>query len=244
MTDKVSVIIPTYNRFQYVLNAIESIQYQTYPNVEIIVVNDKSTQEEYYTHPWGGDGVTIIHLPENTKSMFGFACAGYVRTVGMKAATGKYIAFCDDDDIWLPDKLTLQIEAMKNTGCQMSSTEGFYGNGVFSYNGLYKKYNSEYYYQTIRDIFHRANSRVLDNGYPQIWDYDMIKIHNCMVTSSVVVEKAVLEKVGYMQNIPMNADIPEDWDCWLRVLKHTKSVYVTEPCFYYDGGHGDGQLGK
>ena len=47
--DKVSVIIPTYNRFKYLLNAIKSVKQQTYSNIEIIVVNDCSTQEDYYT---------------------------------------------------------------------------------------------------------------------------------------------------------------------------------------------------
>lgn len=45
--DKVSVIIPTYNRFKYLLNTIKSIKEQTYLNIEIIVVNDKSTEKEY-----------------------------------------------------------------------------------------------------------------------------------------------------------------------------------------------------
>jgi glycosyltransferase involved in cell wall biosynthesis len=45
--DKISIIIPTYNRFNYLLNTIKSIKKQTYSNIEIIVVNDKSTQKEY-----------------------------------------------------------------------------------------------------------------------------------------------------------------------------------------------------
>ena len=46
--DLISVIIPTYNRFNYLLNALDSIKKQTYTNIEIIVVNDSSTQNEYY----------------------------------------------------------------------------------------------------------------------------------------------------------------------------------------------------
>jgi len=100
--DKVSVIIPTYNRFHYLLNTIKSVQKQTHKNIEIIIVNDCSTQKEYYTYNW--DDINIIHLPENSKKTFGFACAGYVRNKGIEEATGKYIAFCDDDDIWFPKK--------------------------------------------------------------------------------------------------------------------------------------------
>ena len=47
---KISVIIPTYNRFKYLLKALESVRNQTYKNIEIIIVNDGSSQEEYYNH--------------------------------------------------------------------------------------------------------------------------------------------------------------------------------------------------
>ena len=51
------------------LNTIKSCKEQTYKNIEIIVVNDRSTQEEYYNYSW--EGVTIIHLEKNTKEVFG-----------------------------------------------------------------------------------------------------------------------------------------------------------------------------
>ena len=105
--DKVSVIIPTYNRFKYLLNTIESVKKQTFTNLEIIVINDKSTQKEYYEYDWDANNIIIIHLQENTKKMFGYACAGYVRNKGIERSTGNYIAFCDDDDIWFPKKIFL-----------------------------------------------------------------------------------------------------------------------------------------
>ena len=115
--DKVSVIIPTYNRFQYLLNTIKSVKGQTYSNIEIIVVNDRSTQNEYYDYDWEKNNITIIHLAKNSKEVFGYACAGgYQRNFGIKISTGKYIAFCDDDDIWFPNKIELQIKAMKKNG--------------------------------------------------------------------------------------------------------------------------------
>ena len=108
MSPNVSVIIPTFNRFKFVLNAIESVKNQTYKDFEIIVVNDGSSDINYYNHTWGND-ITIIHLPENTRKMFKFASANYVRNIGIQNSSGKYIAFLDDDDIWLPKKLELQI---------------------------------------------------------------------------------------------------------------------------------------
>ena len=65
--DKVSVIIPTFNRFRYLLNTIKSVKEQTYKNIEIIVINDKSTQKEYYDYDWEKKGIIIIHLQENSK---------------------------------------------------------------------------------------------------------------------------------------------------------------------------------
>ena len=123
--EKVTVIIPTFNRFKYLMNTIQSVKEQTYKNIEIIVVNDCSTQKEYYEYNWQENGIIIIHLDENTKTKVGYACAGYVRNKGIAISTGKYVAFCDDDDIWFPKKIELQINAMIETGCKMSSTDGF-----------------------------------------------------------------------------------------------------------------------
>ena len=130
--DKVSVIIPTYNRFKYLLNTIKSVHEQTYPNIEIIVVNDRSTEMEYYDYDWDSSNVKIIHLDKNSKKIFGFACPNYVRKEGIKISTGKYIAICDDDDIWFPNKIEMQIKAMRETDCKMSSTDGLFVNGMFN----------------------------------------------------------------------------------------------------------------
>lgn len=236
--EKVSVIIPTFNRFKYLLKAIESVKKQTYNNLEIIVINDKSTQKEYYNYDWYSNNISIIHLDNNSKQKFGYACAGYVRNKGIEISTGKYIAFCDDDDIWFPKKIELQINAMKKSGCKMSSTDGLLGNGIYDVNKNYKKYNAEHHYITIQNKYKRKNSNLLENGFPKIWSLDFLKIHNCVICSSVLMEKDILDKINNFKNM-----IPpgEDYDCWLRALEHTDCVYVQDICFYYDDSHGDGQ---
>lgn len=234
-TDKVSVIIPSYNRFDYLLNAIEHIKKQTYQNIEIIVINDCSTQEQYYTHNW--ENIKIIHLSKNGKEILGHISSGYVRDYGIKIATGKYIAFCDDDDIWFSNKLELQIDAMKKTGCKMSSTDGLIGIGIYNPKKIYKMYNSEHYFETIKQIYKNAGSTMMNDGYPNIWTLNFLKIHNCMIASSVIVEKEILEKINYMGNLPGGQD---DYDCWIRCLNHTNSVYVKDKCFYYDAAHNYG----
>lgn len=234
--DKVSVVISSYNRFKYLQNAIESVRNQTYKNIEIIVVNDCSTEEDYYTHDW--KDVKIVHLPMNSRLLFGYASSGFVKNMGVDNSTGTYIAYLDDDDIWLPRKIELQMKAIKETGFKMSSTEGYIGHGVYDPSKTYKKYNAEHYYQDIQDIYRRKGSALMENGFPKIWDFMFMSVHNCMICSSVLVEKELLIEVGRMRCLPISK---EDHDCWLRCLQNTNSVYVSEPCFYYDLGHGQGQ---
>ena len=238
--DKVSVIIPTYNRFKYLLNAIESVKNQSYSNIEIIVVNDCSTQKEYYEYDFKekyGDNFTIIHLEQNSKSKFGFGCAAYVRNFAIEKSTGKYIAFLDDDDLWLPNKLDLQIKAMKDSGCKMSCTDGLIGEGFYDKSNVYQKYNAECNYNVLQNIYKNKRSKLLENGFPEIWDYEFINIHNCCICSSVIIEKDIIDKVGKF----IIANVAEDYEYWLRVLKHTNCIYVNDICFYYDHGHGAGK---
>jgi len=228
--DKVTVIIPTYNRFHNLLNAIDSIKKQTYQNIEIIVVNDCSKQKEYYEYPFDKENIKIIHLDKNSKEIFGFACPQ--RNFAIKEATGKYIAFCDDDDIWFPRKLELQIEAMKKTGCKMSCTDGLIGEGVYNKNVPYKRYNAEHYFETLKNIYRSKGSSFLENGFPEVWMKEFVEIHNCLICSSVIIEKETIDKTGDF----IIDSYAEDYEYWKRILQHTNCVYVNDICFYYDLG--------
>ena len=132
----------------------------------------------------------------------------------------------------------MQLKAMRETGCKMSSTDGLIGNGIFNPTKSYKKYNAEHYYKTLQNIYNRKGSNLLNSGFPIIWNLNFLKIHNCVICSSVVIEKDILDKINNMKCVKNGQ---EDYDCWLRVLQHTDSVYVKDICFYYDSGHGDGQ---
>jgi len=248
--DKVSVIIPTYNRFHFLMNCLNSIKSQTYKNIEIIVINDKSTENEYYNYDWKGNDIQIIHLEKNTKKIFRYPCVGYVRNEGINIAQGKYIAFCDDDDIWFPNKLELQIKAMKESGCKMSCTDGLIGDGEYNIDKIYNKYNFEYYHDLLKkNIYDRSSdceyegeeseeNDLLKTKFPKIWDLNFMKLHNCIACSSVVIEKLILDKINGFKNMKPPG---EDYDCWLRVLEQTDSIYISEPCFYYDNNHGYGK---
>ena len=129
--DIVSVVIPTFNRFKYLLNTLKSIKSQTYSNIEIIVVNDCSTEKEYYEYDWKGNNIKILHLKNNTKNLFGYACAGYVRDRGIEMSTGKYIAFCDDDDSYKTDRVENIIKSINNGEERIKNSENITFAGLY-----------------------------------------------------------------------------------------------------------------
>ena len=66
---KVSAIIPSYNRFKYLKNAVDSVLNQDYKNLEIIIINDGSDEDEYYNHKFPKN-VKIVHLKQNQKKKY------------------------------------------------------------------------------------------------------------------------------------------------------------------------------
>jgi len=101
--DKISVIIPTYNREKLVARSIESVLAQTYRNIEVIVVDDASTDNtKQIISKIKDNRLKYIRLRKNKG-----AC--YARNTGIKNATGKYIAFQDSDDVFHSDKLEKQL---------------------------------------------------------------------------------------------------------------------------------------
>lgn len=113
--DLVSIIIPTYNRSDTILRSINSVIYQTYTNIEIIVVDDASTDDD--THKViTSINDSRLHFIRNKKNL-GVAES---RNIGAMASQGKYIAFNDSDDIWQEDKLEKQIKVFnKNSNCEL-----------------------------------------------------------------------------------------------------------------------------
>lgn len=226
------MIIPTYNRFEIVQKAIKSVKNQTYKNIEIIVVNDCSTEKEYYTHNWD---IKIIHLPENSRTKFPYPCAAYVRHQGVKIAKGEYIAFLDDDDYWMPHKVEKQVKIMKEY--DMCCTEAWCGRGSY-FDGIDRKMmQQEYHFKYLWEKYMR-NGVDLSNGFPEVWSKEFINIHNCIITSSVMMKKSLIDKIGFM---PYLKNGKEDYTYWKKVLSEVKCYFISEPCLYYDMGHGKGR---
>jgi glycosyltransferase involved in cell wall biosynthesis len=238
--DLVSVIIPTYNRYKYMLNAVKSALDQTHQTLEVIVVNDHSDDEHYYIHDFADPRVRIIHLgtTESSRAVCGHPSAGYVRTVGTKAARGKWIAFLDDDDYWLPEKLARQLAAMREVGIDASCTEGLAGSGPYDASCLYPRFNAECNFATIDA--HYKGKLSTKGGFPRLWDEDFLSVHNCVICSSVVVSADIMKEINYMRYLKNGL---EDYRCWLDVVGLVGNiVYVARPLVYYDMGHGAGRL--
>jgi glycosyltransferase involved in cell wall biosynthesis len=101
----VSTVIPSYNYGRYVCEAVQSVLDQTYKPVEIIVVDDGSTDDTRSRLAAFGDAIRYIHQENNGH--------GSARNRGIRAATGEWIAFLDADDRWHPKKLEIQFDAAR-----------------------------------------------------------------------------------------------------------------------------------
>ena len=97
----VSVIIPTYNSGPFVTETIDSVLCQTHPHREIIVVDDGSTDDTPARVRHYGSKISYIRQSN--------AGVGAARNIGIRAASGDYLAFLDSDDLWLPEKLEVQL---------------------------------------------------------------------------------------------------------------------------------------
>lgn len=237
----VSVVIPTFNRFDYLINAINSVKNQTYKNIEILIINDNSTDKRYYEHDFGSD-VKIINLEINQKKLLGYTSVGHVRNFGLQIAKGKYIATLDDDDIWFPEKIIKQVTKLESSPNKLCSTEGFSGRGEYNSYTKYPLYNGERYFKKIARKYKKNIFNSIKNfKFPDEFDFDFLKVHNCIITSSVLVERELINFIGGFRPFPTKDDYAPDYDCWLGLLRLTKCDYINEPLFYYDEQHGNGR---
>lgn len=112
----VSVIMPAYNSKGYIEKAIQSLQNQTYPNWELIIVDDASTDGTVDLVKNEIKENQKVHLLQNRENQG----TGLARNLGIKAAKGRYICFLDADDLWFPEKLRVQVEFMQKNDLAMS----------------------------------------------------------------------------------------------------------------------------
>jgi GT2 family glycosyltransferase len=193
MRPKVSVIIPTYNRAAVLREALDSVFAQegagSQFDLEVVVVDDASTDAT-------GDvvrrfpGARHIHLSTNQ----GISRA---RNVGIQETTGPIVAFLDDDDVWLPRKLSRQVAALEDH----PEAGVLYSQVIIASRG--QEYVFPEFHGPSGSVFHR-----------------LLFVNLCMV-GAVLVRREALNKVGGFVKEPL-----EDYAMWLRLARHFPFVFV------------------
>lgn len=109
----VTALITTYNRPSFLREAVESVRRQTYENVELVVVDDHSdTPAEETLSDVSDDGFERLRCVRHETNRG----ANAARNTGIEAASGEFVAFLDDDDVWLPEKLEAQVARLEELG--------------------------------------------------------------------------------------------------------------------------------
>ena len=195
----VSVVMPTFNHAAYIGEAISSVLSQSYSDLELIIIDNYSTDNTQRI---------VESFKDNRIRYFKFANNGIIaasRNYGIRQAKGAYVAFIDSDDIWLKDKLQKQIEALeKNRDYQMAfcQFQAMDSNGALQ-----------------GGVFGPKVAKL--EGFL----YDRLIRCNFIVSSSVVVRKTVLDQVGHFNEAPKLRCV-EDYDLWLRIAHRYQAVYV------------------
>lgn len=201
MNELVSVIIPTFKRSGTLERAIASVRAQTYKNIEILVVDDNDPDSRYRKETEAlisgllKDGARITYLKHDHNK--GGAVA---RNTGIDNAKGEYVAFLDDDDIWMPDKIKKQLDMMDGFDAVCTACL-FFGNGALS-------------------------GKTFGFGKTSVSLADLRRRNNLGYTSSLIAGSHVFKKVRFDGDLTKY----QDWDLFIRILKEGFRVgFVNEP---------------
>lgn len=200
---KVSVIIPTHNRAESLRSAISSVLNQTFQDFEIIIVDDASKDNTREVVRELSDR-RIKYLRHETNKREAAA-----RNTGVTNASGEYIAFLDDDDEWLPEKLELQVDLLDSSPTVMGAV----------------------YTGSIR--VDSATGRTLNHWMPtkrgNIFR-DLLSM-NCVGTpSTVLLRRECFKKVGLFDS---SIAFGPDYDMWIRVSKQYHFDCIRRPLIKY-----------
>lgn len=187
----VSIITPAYNASRFILETIKSVKDQTYANWEMLIIDDCSTDDTRRIVEEQSRLDQRIHLiaaPQN-------GGPAKARNLGLQKAKGRYIAFLDSDDLWLPEKLERQLKFMKTRQVSFSFTQ--------------------YRYMNEKGVISEEIVKV-----PDCLDYKgLLRNTNLIGCLTVLLDR---EKIGPVEfkNIP-----PEDFVLWLDILKKGHKAY-------------------
>jgi glycosyltransferase involved in cell wall biosynthesis len=200
---KVSVIVPTFNQAAFLRRAVESICAQTFKDTEILLVDDGS-EDATETLARQFINCSYLKIPHS-------GLPAVARNVGVRKATGRYIAFLDADDQWLPHKLHAQSRILDDGPdvglvCSNALVESAAGTD----RPLYLKYAQG------------KTGRVLP---------DLLR-DNFIITSTVLMRRDLFESAGWFSEARELRAV-EDYHLWIRVAAHTKIHFIPEPLALY-----------
>ncbi len=204
MLPLVSVIIPAHNREDFIKQTIDSVIQQTYPNIELIVVDDGSTDKTYEILKQFGDKIFLLQHQGGTNKGQSAAI-----NLGMRTANGKYIAVLDSDDLFQPNKITLQVDFLERN----HDIGLVYGNGQ----AIDEKGNYLY------DIIPPGHT---ERNKPEL------VLLNCYynVPSNALVRKRAFADAGEFDESMRSA---QDHDMAIRLAEVCKLAYLNENLWYY-----------
>jgi glycosyltransferase involved in cell wall biosynthesis len=198
--NRVSVIIPTYQSAQFIRETIDSVLAQTYKDYEVIVVDGKSTDGTVEILKSYSNRIRIV-----IQDGKGIANA---RNVGILMSEGEYVAFVDSDDVWLPDKLSIQVKFLD----EKSSRVGL----VYSDAWLFPE-------DDVGKTSYLANKRAFQIGKPRKGKITrQLFAENFIPASTVMIRKFCFEEVGLFDESFM---LCEDIDMWIRIAKSFEIDY-------------------
>ncbi len=205
----VSIVIPTYKRLDFLKTTIDAIRLQNYKNSEIFVVAD-GHQPEVEEHILSLRDVRVRYLACDFAGRPAVA-----RNLGINHSNGEFIALCDDDDVWLPAKLSTQLDFMQQHGIDFSFTAA----GVIDENGKKLDQPSVGYREKISlNWFLRSLG---NNIYP----------------STVMIRRANLAHSGLFDEAPDLRGV-EDYELFARVLTKTSGFGIEKELVLYRGHSG------
>ena len=207
----VSVVIPTYNRAQLLQEAAASVLAQSYRPLELIVVDDGSTDATEAA------AAALARRPEvRVLRQAHTGMPGQARNAGARLARGEYLAFLDSDDLWLPQKLALQVAAARAAGGQISHTR-------------------ERWVRRGRVISQRSQR------HRRSGDLFADSLRKCVIgPSTVLLRRALFEAAGGFRE---DLEIAEDYELWLRLTARCRVGYVAQELVIKRAGHA-GQLSE
>ena len=210
----VSVIVPVFNRFKVTGDAVASVLFQTFADFELILIDDGSTAAmDALTSRFSQDPrFRYIRIEHSGKP-------GLVRNRGVNFARGEYLAFLDSDDIWLPQKLEQQVEALRrvNEGRENGKRVPLVHTREFWLRG--EKIVSQ------KKQRHARRGNVFPDA-----------LEKCTIgPSTTLMEKQVFKELGGFRE---DLEIAEDYEFWLRLTSLYTVEYLEEPLIVKRAGHG------